>query len=230
MRAARESTITSTAGSSTSKSITSCSWSFEVTDLVIPVVPASTTSNVSGTLSSSVPGVDENGGPVTLTANVHHGQVCTFLSDPPIAGLDGKSRCGNGSVTRQGQVPADSTTRTIYFEVVVAGATGLKAAGTSILQRAPQTLLNTSGSGTTTTGSFMIPSTDTQWTLSWTADCTGQPFGDGYMLIFVNNSGSGDEVDQSVTGTGSGTSTYTDTGTFSLSIDTPCNWTVSVSG
>ena len=135
--------------------ITSCSWSIEVTDLVVPVVPASTTSNVSATLKSSVPGVDENGGQVTLTANVHHGQLCTFLSDPPIAGLDGKSRCGNGAVTRQGQVPADSTTRTIYFEVVVAGATGLKAAGTSILQRAPQTLLNTSGSGTTTTGSFV---------------------------------------------------------------------------
>ena len=35
--------------------VTSCSWSFEVTDLVTPVVPSSTTSNVSATLTSSVP-------------------------------------------------------------------------------------------------------------------------------------------------------------------------------
>ena len=173
--------------------------------------------------------MNENGGPVTLTANVHHGLICTFLSDPPIAGLDGKSRCGNGAVTRQGQVPEDSTTRTIYFEVVVAGATGLKAAGTSILERPLQTLLNTSGSGTSTTATFMIPPTDTQWSVTWSADCTSQFDGIGYFSFSVTNSFT-DFVDAEVTNTASQTNTFTDNGTFSLSIDTPCNWTVSVSG
>ncbi len=210
--------------------ITSCSWSIEVTDLVVTLPPTSTTSNVSATLSFSVPGVDQNGGPITLTANVHHGLVCTFLSDPPIAGLDGKSRCGNGAVTRQGDVPADSTTRTIYFEVVVAGATGLKAAGTSILQRAPQTLLNTSGSGTSTSAMFVIPTTDTQWSVTWSADCTSQFDGIGYFDYTVTNSTNGDSNFEDVTNTASGTNTFDDTGTFSLSIDTSCNWTVSVSG
>ncbi len=208
--------------------LTSCSWSIEVTDLVEPTVPSSTTSNVSGTLSASVPGVDENGGPLTLTANVHHGESCTFLSNPPIAGLDGKTRCGNGAVTRQGEVPADSTTRTIYFEVVVAGATGLKAAGTSILQRAPQTLLSASGSGSSTTATFVIPATDTQWTVAWSADCTSQFDGIGYFDAYTNSFS--DTITEEVTNTASGTSTFTDTGTFSMSIDTPCNWTVSVAG
>jgi hypothetical protein len=155
--------------------LTSCAWSIEVSDLVVPTAPLSTISNVGATLSSSVPGVDQNGGPVSLTAHVHHGQLCTFLSEPPVAGLNGRSACSNGAVTRQGEVPADSATRTIYFEVVVTGTTGLKAAGVSILQRAPQTLINTSGSG-------------------------------------------------------SQTNIFDDTGSFSLSIDTPCNWIVSVSG
>ena len=116
---------------------TSCTWSVEVLELVEPAIPPSTTSNVSATLSASVPGVDESGGSVMLTANVHHGESCTFLSDPVIAGLDGHSRCGNGSVIRQGQVPADSAMRTIDFEVVVTGATGLSAAATSIVQQGP---------------------------------------------------------------------------------------------
>lgn len=209
--------------------ITSCSWSFEVTDLVVTLPPTSTTSNVGASLSASVPDVDQNGGPLTLTANVHHGKLCTFLSDPPIAGLDGNASCSNGAVKRQGTVPADSATRTIYFEVVVTGATGLKAAGASILQRAPQTLLTANGSGPTTTGSFVIPSTDSQWTLTWSADCTSQLGGTGYIDVGVTNSIS-DSVDEVVTNTASGTSTFSDTGTFSLSISTPCNWTVSVSG
>lgn len=209
--------------------ITSCSWSMEVTDLVVTLPPTSTTSNVSATLSSSIPGVDQNGGPVTLTANVHHGQLCTIVSDPPIAGIDGKSHCGNGAVTRQSQVPADSTTRTIYFELVVTGATGVKAVGTSILQRPTQTLLNTSGSGTTTTSSFTIPASDTQWAVTWSADCTSQFDGIGYFDYAVTNSAT-DSNFEDVTNTASGINAFTDTGTFSLSIDMSCNWTVSVTG
>ena len=209
---------------------TACSWAIEVSELLSPPVSVSTTSNVSGKLSSSVPGIDQSGGAVTLRASVHGGKSCTFITAPKVAGIDGTVPCSNGVVTRQGQVSASSSQRTIDLEVVITGATGLKAVGIMILQRAPQTLLSTSGSGSTTTASFVVPATDTQWTLAWTADCTGQIYGNGYMFIFVNNSNNGDEVDQLVTGTGSQTVTYTDTGTFSLNISTSCNWTVSVTG
>lgn len=222
--------------------LTSCQWSMEVVDLVVPVTPSSTTSNVSATLSSSVTKVDASGGPITLTAHVHNGQLCTFLSDPAIAGLDGKSRCGSGGVTRQGQVPTYTEMRTIYVEVVVAGATGLKAAGTSIIQlapppvtttttpRSPQTLLNATGSGSSTTATFVIPTTDTQWSVTWSADCTSQVDGFGYFDYTVTNSTDYDSEFEAVTNTASQTNTFYDTGTFSLSISASCNWTVNVSG
>ena len=77
---------------------------------------------------------------------------------------------------------------------------------------------------------FVIPTTDTQWSVTWSADCTSQFDGIGYFDYTVTNSTNGDSNFEDVTNTASGTNTFDDTGTFSLSIDTSCNWTVSVSG
>ncbi len=66
------------------------------------------------------------------------------------------------------------------------------------------------------------------WTLSWTYNCSN--FGSqGNFDYFVNGS-SGDFGPNELGTSGSGTEYYTDTGTFSLTLNSECNWSVSISG
>lgn len=210
---------------------TACSWTMSVTEtLNIPGYTDPRSTLIVKPLRSATV-VDQAGAPITVSATVKHAAWCTFISVPTVPGIDGKVRCANGTVTRQGQVPASIDPRTIQFELVAMNATSLQTAGIAILQRNPQTLMSQSGSSTdsTTSGQFVIPASDSQWTLTWTYDCTAMPFDSGYMIIDVNGS-SADDVEQLLTGAGSQTDTHQDTGAFSLSISATCNWTVSVVG
>jgi hypothetical protein len=210
---------------------TACAWSVVVSDSGFNPVPGVATPSAKLSTSSEV--VAQAGGALTLTAAVHGGKWCTFVSSPTVPGIDGKVRCSRGTVSRQGQVPPSVDAQTVQFEVVVVNATSLKAAGSSILERSPTTLLSQSGSGSTTTAQFVIPPTDSQWTLSWTYDCTAQLFGMGLFDMFVTGS-IGDQPVIVDTGEnappGSGSNVYQDTGSFSLMISSTCNWTVSVVG
>ena len=176
------------------------------------------------------------GGVVSLKATVHDAASCTFITEPPIAGVDGTVRCANRTFVRHGSISASAAVRTVDVELLVSNAAGLTTASTTMLQRSPQTLLTDSGtasdtafSGSVTTPSFTIPATDTQWTLTTTYDCSGNF--DGFGDVLISASGlSTDSVNLTPTGAGSYTSTFHDTGTLSLDISADCNWSVTVVG
>jgi hypothetical protein len=214
--------------------ITDCPWAVTVSYLPpsrpqsLPVVP-------SLLVSSLTPQVPQSGGVVTLKAKVQDAAMCTYITVPPIPKLDGTAPCIRGAYLRAGRLSATASPRPVYAEVVVTSAAGLTTAGVQLEQRSPHTLLSDSGPGSqlltsVNTPLFTIPPSDPRWTLVTRYVCPSAASGGGGVLIFVNNSLSGDSINLSPSGSGSRTSTFTDTGKFSLNISTDCRWSVTVVG
>jgi hypothetical protein len=213
--------------------VSGCSWVIDV-NYFPPTPTPSSAPTVTASVKTSVASISQSGGPVTVTANVKHAKWCTFIASPPIAGLDGRQRCGTGAVTRQGQIAASASPQSLEVEVVATGVDTVAAANGSIVERNPQTLINLSGSSGTTSPQFTIPPSDSQWTMNWSFSCGTYSFApttpiSGFMDVFVTGSTT-DSFVSPVSNATSGTQTFTDTGTFSLDISSTCSWTVSVVG
>lgn len=119
-------------------------------------------------------------------------------------------------------------------------STTISATGsTSAAQPRESTLLDRQGSGTTTTGSFNVPSGTRDWDLIWSFSCppsANQSSGLvklGNFAVLVYKGTTQDTGDRGVVQgglTGNGTEHYSDSGTFSLHIGSPvsCTWAVKV--
>ncbi len=94
---------------------------------------------------------------------------------------------------------------------------------------APATLFTQSGSGIGDTAQFTV--TRSSWQLQWSYDCSS--FGSsGNFIVTVNGyGGASGTSDAGVNELGTGSSGdehYYDSGTFNLSVNSECNWTVTV--
>lgn len=212
--------------------VTNCSWRVSVNYL--PATP-STPSPVSAQVATSAPSVTQSGGPVTVTAKVRRATWCTFISSPDIPGIDGRVRCSNGTVSRQGEVPPSATPQSIQIEVIATGKSTLATSSVSVVERNPQVLLTDSGSTTIfgqASPSFTIPSSDTQWSINWSYTCGTASYGPviGFLDFSATGSTAGDSYSTPIGNGTSGTETFSDTGTFSLDISATCSWTISVMG
>jgi hypothetical protein len=90
-----------------------------------------------------------------------------------------------------------------------------------------------SGTGNESLAQYTVPASAKEWDLDWVYDCTKTPATTGSFAVAVKGYGSAaNTTDTGVPAqTGHGTSGEVknfDTGTFSLSVTTPCTWTVRV--
>jgi hypothetical protein len=93
----------------------------------------------------------------------------------------------------------------------------------------PQVLLNLSGEGNQNTQPF---TTTGEWTVTYTYDCSNDA-GQGNFIYNVANTDGSDNNDNGANelgASGGTTDTYYDAGQHYLSIDSECNWTVTVKG
>lgn len=115
--------------------------------------------------------------------------------------------------------PSDNTVATLSMP-----------SGNSSKSTQPQTLLNLSGQGTKQTQKF---TTSSDWTLTYSYDCSNFGTQGNFMVDIYNDDGSLDANDTSVNQlgmNGSDTEYYYDAGTYYLSVNSECSWRITVKG
>jgi hypothetical protein len=215
--------------------LTPCAWTIDA--WYVPATSSKVAPSVTATLTASAKSIPQAGGPLTVTAAVKHATWCTFISSPPIAGIDGRVRCKTGSVTRQALLPQVASAQSYEIEVVAVGSGNLAEGSVSVAERDPQTLVNMTGVGHEDySAQFVIPASDAQWTISWSYSC---PLAYGFQTtgdlgVIVSDPDpvvySPPDIGTPAAASASGTETYTGTGPFTLDIYGSCNWALSVVG